>query len=216
MKQITRWFWAVLLTAVLIVGCQTSGNSYREEFESQGEWRTGSDSDVEAKIEEDVYDFLVKADDMVIWTTANQDFADGLFELDATQVGGPIDNGYGMIFRADDENGNFYVLKISGDGYVWIGRYEDGGTVMEPLVNDWWFESTAVRQGLDVTNRLKVRVEGPNMIFYVNNEEVGRVTDETLTNGDIGLLVETLGEGGVRVHFDNFLITPLQNLPPGS
>jgi hypothetical protein len=59
-------------------------------------------------------------------------------------------------------------------------------------------------------NKLRVNVEGGNMIFYVNGQEVGRVTDNTFANGDIGVLVETLGLGGVHVQFDNFTVTPIE------
>jgi hypothetical protein len=47
------------------------------------------------------------------------------------------------------------------------------------------------------------------MIFYVNETEVGRAADETLTQGDIGLVAETFAPGGLRVHFDDFSVTPL-------
>jgi len=47
------------------------------------------------------------------------------------------------------------------------------------------------------------------LIFYVNDQEVGRVTDNTFSSGDVGVLVQTLGGGGVRVLFDNLSINPL-------
>ena len=72
-----------------------------------------------------------------------------------------------------------------------------------PIVGDWWFESQAIHQGANVTNVLKVRAESGNMIFYVNNHEVGRVTENSFEKGDIGLIVGSLGEGGVHIQFDN-------------
>jgi hypothetical protein len=46
------------------------------------------------------------------------------------------------------------------------------------------------------------------MTFFVNGVEVGRTSDSRLTEGDIAVMVETLGERGVRVVFDNFKVTP--------
>ena len=69
--------------------------------------------------------------------------------------------------------------------------------------------AAAVKQGSDLTNVLKVRAEAGNLIFYVNNQEVGRVTDDSFKKGDIGLIVGSLGEGGVHIQFDNFKVTPL-------
>jgi hypothetical protein len=130
--------------------------------------------------------------------------------VEATQLEGPLDNGYGMVFRANPDTDDFYLFEVSGDGFVWIGRCSAGceGEVV-PLVGDGWVESSAVRTGLNQTNTLRAQAEGGNLIFSVNGQEVGRVSDTTLSEGDIGLLVETLGEGGVRIGFDNFTVTPL-------
>ena len=65
------------------------------------------------------------------------------------------------------------------------------------------------RQGLNVANRLTVRAEAGNLIFRVNGQEVGRVTDNTFAAGDVGLLVQTLGGAPVTVRFDNLSVRPL-------
>ena len=115
-----------------------------------------------------------------------------------------------MIFRVNDETDDFYSFQVSGDGYVWIGRYQQGGVeAAEPIIEDWRFPSDAVNQGVDQTNTLRVQAEGQNMIFFVNGTEVGRVSDASFANGDIGLMVRTLGLGGVNVEFDNFSVKAL-------
>jgi hypothetical protein len=201
----------VVLSLVLVVAACGGQQPYLETFDSPGDWRTGSDIDVEGEVKDGMFDLLVKADDMLIWTTAGEEFGDGVYEVEATQIDGPLDNGYGMLFRVDDENDDFYLFEISGDGYVWIGRYLNGGDdEITPIVSNSWFESTAVSAGLNVTNTLRVEAESANLIFYVNGQEVGRVTDDTFSQGDIGLMVRTLGAGGVRVQFDNFSVTPVE------
>ena len=202
-------WWLVAL--VVMVACNTSA-PYHETFDSAGNWRVGSDAGADGQVHDGIYDLLVKGDDLIIWTTAGEEFSNGIYQVEATPVEGPLNNGYGMLFRVNDEADDFYLFKVSGDGYVWIGRYRNGGEEeAEPLVNEWWFESLAVQQGPNVTNVLRVRAEDGNMIFYVNDQEVGRVTDNAFSRGDIGVMVETLGAGGVRVHFDNFTVTPLEN-----
>jgi hypothetical protein len=208
-----KLLFLILIAALAVVGCSTTEQlPYHETFDEPGNWRTEEDADVSGQIQNGVYDLLVKTADLFIWTTAGEDFGDGIYEVEATPVEGPLDNGYGMLFRVDDENDNFYLFQISSDGFVWIGRVRDGGRgERQAIIGNWWFESDAVRQGLDVTNRLQVRAEGANMIFYVNDREVGRVTDDAFRRGDIGLMVESFGVGGVRVHFDNFSVSPLEN-----
>ncbi|MFO7539862.1 MAG: hypothetical protein R6X32_17630 [Chloroflexota bacterium] len=213
MRKFSFLLLLVAALALTLAGCSPGEQvPYTEPFDEPGTWRIEEDADVSGQIQNGVYDLLVKTADLFIWTTAGETFGDGIYEVEATPVAGPLDNGYGMLFRIDDENDNFYLFQISSDGFVWIGRVQDGGRAeRQAIIGNWWFESDAVRQGLNVTNRLKVRAEGANMIFYVNDREVGRVTDDTFQRGDIGLMVETFGVGGVRVHFDNFSVSPLEN-----
>ena len=207
-----KFFLAIiLLSLVFLVSACGSQQPYLETFDSPGEWRTGDDIDVEGDVVDGMFDLLVKADDLLIWTTAGKEFSDGVYEVEATQIAGPLDNGYGMIFRVNDETDDFYLFEISGDGFVWIGRYLKGGDdEITPIVSNSWFESTAVNTGLNVTNTLKVEAESANLIFYVNDQEVGRVTDGTFSKGDIGLVVRTLGAGGVHIQFDNFSVNPIR------
>lgn len=202
---------SIIILSLLLLWLTACGGDkpYTETFDEPGTWRIGSDADATGQVTEGVYDMFVKADDVTIWTTAGETFSDGVYEVEATQVSGPLNNGFGMVFRLDNNKDDFYLFKISGDGYVWIGRYRNGGAEAEPLVGEWWFESPAVQRGLNQRNILRVEAEGGNLIFSVNGQEVGRVTDNAFTSGDIGLLVETLGLGDVQVQFDNFTVTPL-------
>ena len=207
-NYLARLFVFLGLTAVLITACNTT-QTYTETFDEPGSWRVERSGDVVGEIRDGVFDFTVIADELTSWTTAGKNFSDGIYTVEATQVAGPDNNAYGLLFRVDDENDNFYAFQISGDGFVWIGRYRNGGAAeAEPIVNDWWFESPVINQG-NATNKLSVRAEGQNLIFFVNDQEVGRVTDDAFSRGDIGLMVRTLGFGGVQVHFDNFTVEPL-------
>jgi len=207
-NKLARLFVFLGLTAVLITACNTA-ETYSETFDEPGSWRVENSSDVVGEVHDGIFDFTVAADELTSWTTAGENFSDGIYSVEATQVAGPDNNAYGMLFRVDDENDNFYSFQISGDGFVWIGRYRDGGAEeAEPIVNDWWFESPVINQG-NATNKLSVQAEGQNLIFFVNDQEVGRVTDDAFSSGDIGLMVRTLGVGGVQVQFDNFSVAPL-------
>jgi hypothetical protein len=197
--------------ALLLAGCRggrASGLPYTETFDDAGEWSAGEDAYSTGSVIDGVYDFTVFENDISRWAAAGVDIADGAFEVEATAVEGPLDNGFGLLFRADPEAGDFYLFKISADGYVWIGRYRDGAEDA-PIIGDHWFQSPTVLQGLNVTNTLRVQAEAGNMIFYVNDQEVGRTTDNTFDRGDVGLLVQTLGGAGVRVRFDNLSVQPL-------
>ncbi|MFN2140767.1 MAG: hypothetical protein ACK2U5_09805 [Candidatus Promineifilaceae bacterium] len=206
-----RFFILLILTTILLTlaACQGDTLPYVETFDSEGSWRTGSDTYTEGEIADGVYDFYIISDDISRWSSAGKTFGDGIYEVEATQVDGPLDDGFGMILRADPEKGDFYLFKVSGDGYVWIGRYVDG-VEEQAIVGSHWFESPAVKKGLNQTNKLRVFAESGNLIFYVNDNEVGRVTDGSFKEGDVGLFAQSLGFGGVRVQFDNLSVTALQ------
>lgn len=209
------WFFVIPLVMVLLsitCGPIGTGGAYTESFNQPGSWGLGDRNDVEGKIENGVYEMLVKSSYGIYYATAGEEFTDGIFEVKATQVDGPLNNGYGLLFRVDEETDSFYAFEISGDGYVWIGRCtnlceEESVT----LVGGDWFRSPAVQTGLQATNHLQAIVNGNRMTFFVNSVEVGRTSDTTFVSGDIAIVVETLGERGVRIVFDDFKVSPLNN-----
>jgi hypothetical protein len=184
--------------------------SYAATFDQAGSWGSDNRADVVGQVSNGVYDMEVKANYGVFYATAGESFTDGIYEVEATQISGPLNNGYGMLFRVSGDS--FYVFEISGDGFIWIGRCtnlcQDEAV---PLVGRDWFPSPAVNQGLQATNLLRLVADGGSMTFFVNGIEVGRTTDDILTQGDIAVMVETLGQRGVRVVFDNFRVASLGN-----
>jgi hypothetical protein len=208
-KQRARLLALIPVILTLVAGCSTLTGTYEETFDAPGKWVVDRTFEAETRVVDGRYEFLVTKDLGIFWSTAGENLADGIYSVEATPLDGPLDNGYGMIFRAEDDAQSFYIFEVSADGFVWIGYCLDACTEQAALIGNGWFPAEAVRQGLDVTNTLSVRAEAGNMIFYVNDVEVGRVTDNQLRRGDIGVLVETLGEGGVLVAFDNVRVSPL-------
>lgn len=200
-----------LLTASLFAACAAFAGPYSETFDEAGSWGTGEDLEAKGEVTGGRYEFLVKAELGLFWATAGENRSDGIYQVEATQLDGPLDNGYGMMFRVDPDSNSFYLFEVSGDGYAWVGVCENACEDEQALAGNGWIASDAVRQGLNATNVLRVRAEGGNMIFFVNDQEVARVTDTTLRQGDVGIMVETLGQGNVLVAFDNFTVTPLSD-----
>ena len=198
---------------MLLVLVSCSNKPFDEPFDEVGKWRAGDDGDVTGAVADGVYRMTMRIASGLFWTTADEEFGSGVYSVEMVQVAGPIDAGYGMMLRVAEDETTFYLFEISSDGFVWIGRCldecVDSAELGNPDTPAQWQQSTAVKQGLGAVNVLKVSAEAGNMIFYVNEIEVARATDNTLASGDIGLLVETLGVGGeVQVEFDNFTITP--------
>lgn len=200
----------ILVLALTSVGCSIlNSGPFDESFDSLGSWGSGSSADVEGQVNDGVYEMYVKNNHGLYLATAGEKFDDGVYELEATQLDGPLNNGYGMLFRVDETTDSFYVFEVSGDGYVWIGYCSElCETEAVALVGGDWFRSPAVKTGHHAKNQLRVVANGQQMTFFVNGVEVGRTSDSRLTEGDIAVMVEALGESGVRVAFDNFQVTP--------
>ncbi len=136
------------------------------------------------------------------WANPSQSFTDVRVEVDATKVGGPNDNDFGLICRYQDTQ-NFYSFLISSDGYYGILRVVDGssGTIgtdgMEP--------SDAILQGAS-TNKVRADCVGSTLTLYVNGKQVITTSDSTFSSGDVGLMAGTFSELGTDILFDNFLV----------
>ena len=186
-------------------------DAYSESFDSAETWMSGEGANAAGVINDGRYEMSIAGEvfDEQFWAAGDKNFADAVFEVEATALEGVMDNGYGMMIRVDTESEEFYIFKISSDGYVYIGLCTENCSNQEALVDRDWFESPSVNQGFDDTNVLRIEAEGSAMAFYVNDVEVGLVTDDTLAHGDIGLFIETFAPGGLRVAFDNFEVTPI-------
>jgi len=185
--------------------------SYSETFDNTDSWMAGEGANAAGLIKNGVYEMALAEEtfDEQFWAAGGHNFADAVFEIEATALEGAIDNGYGMMIRIDPDEENFYIFKVSSDGYVYIGLCTENCSIQQALVDRDWFESLAVNQGFDSTNVLRIIANGPEMTFFVNEIDVGQVSDVTLANGDIGIFGETFAPGGLRVAFDNFNVTPL-------
>lgn len=206
------WFFPLLLALVLVAcgggggGTGGEGGAFRDNFDAPGAWRTISDPEVEIAYAAGGLSIEVKVLDRAAWTIAGRKFKDGGVSVDATPVGGPDDNAYGLVVRHVDDR-SFFRFEVSGDGFFAV-QAPRGPLAWEFLVD--WTESAAIRKGR-ATNRLKVECRGATMIFYVNGVELTRVQDDRYREGDVGLIAGTFyTKAGTHVLFDNFEIEPLK------
>ncbi len=131
-------------------------------------------------------------------------FGDLALEVDVAQRSGPADSSYGVIFRMQDGQ-QFYRFDITGNGLYVIERHNSDGTWTR-LVPDWT-PTTALNQGLNVVNRLKVIAAGPDLTFYANDVLLTQLSDATFNSGGIALDAGTFGGGNLQVSFDNLAVT---------
>lgn len=162
-------------------------------------------------------------------------FADFDLRAEAAPVEGPLDNGYGVIFRLRDRGNtnlnddSYFWFMISSDGYYQVVRVLDG---QQKIISDW-IPSPAIRGGLGVSNWLRVVASGDQFRFYINdqpaalclpdnpdgtstyNERLGgcvggqmadALTDNSTPFGRLGVIVHAFSQPGVTVDFDHVIV----------
>ncbi|NWF68674.1 MAG: hypothetical protein HXY40_06290 [Chloroflexi bacterium] len=161
------------------------------------------------------------------YSEAEPFFADFDVRVEATPISGPLDNAYGLIFRLADRN-SYYLFLVSSDGYYRVSRRVGG---VERVLSNW-IRAPFVRDGLEVTNTLRVVARGSTFHFYINdtlaplcipndaNAEStyylgqcqdgtmqDRLTDSSISSGQIGVIAQRFDEDdSVIVDFDNLLV----------
>ncbi|NKQ36510.1 MAG: DUF1080 domain-containing protein [Chloroflexi bacterium] len=137
-------------------------------------------------------------------TLADYTFDDFALEVDGRQISGDLGNTYGVLFRLQDPS-RFYRFEINGNGQYMLERRNGDGSWTR-FVDDWT-ETTAVKQGISVVNRLKVEANGPSIAVYVNDQLVQEITDSAYLRGNIALDAGTFIQPHTKVAFDNVVVS---------
>ena len=176
-----------------------------EDSEFTNSCNTESTTEVDRFVENGQFNLIVKSAKYIGWSECTKvEFSDVIIEADATQVGGPDNNMYGVLFRYGLDDDEFYVFAISGDGYYVLTI--DGAEHTEPELLVDWTESSVVNKG-QLTNHLKVVAIGGTIQYYVNGQLLGEAQNDRLTTGTVGFFAGSNEEGGVHVSFDNLKIS---------
>ncbi len=177
----------------------------------------------------------IGAEDSGAYSVAIPHFTDFDLRVDAETLDGPVDNGYGVVFRLQNqdntsvEDDSYYLFLISGDGYYQVSRAILGKV---KILSDW-IDSDAIHQGVGGLNQLRVVAKGDQFHFWINDQSVklcipddpngistysdgtcvkgsmvDALTDDTIANGQIGVSAQSTDTGGAGVvaGFDHLVV----------
>lgn len=111
------------------------------------------------------------------YSEVRQYFGDFDLRVEARAVGGPLNNGYGVIFRLQDKGNesfaddSYYLFLVSSDGYYQVRRVVDGNDRELSA----WIPSDLVNIGVGpdaASNWLRVIAQGDQFRFFVNGQPV--------------------------------------------
>lgn len=206
----------LLWTLFLLAACQSAtgsdecndgGTLLTDDFSGEQNcgWTLYSQGGATVNIDEGVLNLSTSQPGQVWWTNPGRKFDDAIITVQARQLSGPNDNAYGVICRYQDEK-NFYIFLVSGDGYYAIGKFQSGQSQIIYLSGDGQYQpSDVINQGV-ATNQLRVGCVGNELSLMVNGLPLVTVTDPTFVIGDVGVAASTFQPGTAGIAFDNFQV----------
>ena len=120
-------------------------------------------------------------------------------EVKKKWITGINNNGYGIDFASDYSAGNFYSFIISSNGYYRIHHVKKGGKWTN-LID--WTKTDGINQG-SVPNILKIQKSGNEIIFFVNDDLVKKMSWDDGYGTSFGFRVF----GAQTIQFDDFRIS---------
>ena len=177
---------------------------FQDDFSSPDDtWVRLRDEEGITDYDQDGYRIRVDLENWFFWVNPGLTFDDVSIQVEATKLGGPDENEFGVICRYVDEN-NFYFFSITSDGFYGITRVVGDDYELIGMQN--LRPSNAINTG-SAANRLRAECQGNTLRFYVNDMLLAEVQDDNLTAGDIGLIAGTYDQPGVDILFDNLIVT---------
>ena len=135
-------------------------------------------------------------------STTNLNYTNSIINVETQKITGARETQFGLVCRVQDKF-NFYAFVISADGYAGIVRVVDG--VKELIGSSQFFRVEGILLD-DGINQISASCVDDSFQLDVNGETIVTAQDTTISNGDIGLFVETFETAEAAVVFNDFVI----------
>jgi hypothetical protein len=187
--------------------CNAGGTLFADDFNGEQEcgWVEYNRGGAVVALEDGSLNISTSSPGEIWWTNPERNFDDVIINVEASQTGGVEDNAYGVICRYQNEQ-NYYLFLISGDGYYAIGKYSGTDVPVTYLTPDGQYQfSELINQGI-ASNDIQASCIGNQLSLAVNGQPLLTVTDNDFSSGDIGLAASTMQQGSVEISFDNLRV----------
>ena len=208
MKLILAFFVVSILTAcqsnmVAEMVTQPGQVLYYDDFSDRTSGWTQTTSEYgRLEYANNAYRMQVLAPGYDLRAVSGQIFRDVQLEVDATRLGGPINNRFGLICRFQDMS-NYYFFIITSDGYYAIGKLKNGSVSL--LGQNMMAYSSAILVGSRL-NHLRLDCIGNSLTGYINDQATAITSDADFSSGDAGLITGAFDQSGVDLSFYNFMV----------
>jgi pectate lyase len=221
-----KWMAAFLILTLVSLACSLtpstpSGNAtsapaqqttptlsllFHDDFsDPQSGWGTNSDQNGTANYAREGYEIHITTTSLYMWANPGKGFQNDVrIEVDATKVGGPDDNAFGVLCRYQDSD-NFYKLYITSDGYAGILKEQKSSPTVISSADGKLQPVKGINQG-NLTNHVRADCIGTTLTLYANGTQVATASDSTFQGGDVGLVAAAYDTAGTDILFKNFYV----------
>jgi hypothetical protein len=205
----------VLVIAALACSSGGGGNAtprpvFQDDFSRENnDWSTGEDETALLAYRNGAYVFEIYEGDWLIWgNPRDESYSNVRVEVEARNTGEALDPTFGIICNyADDQN--FHFMGIGADGYYAIVRHENGESTVLTDSDNMWLQSDDIEINADVYNLTAECAGNGDLRLLVDGDLIAETSDDTLTEGNVGLFAFSFEEAPVEVQFDNLEVNQL-------
>jgi hypothetical protein len=215
-RMLKKKFLLILFIPILLAACgyrQITADTFpwisdeeilfRDDFSHQsGGWNTFEDNLSYSGYFQGGFRLKTDVANYQIWSVPGLNFKDAQIFVQAEKIGGNDNNLFGLLCRFQDDS-NYYAFVISSDGY--FGIYEKLYGELELIDQRHMDFSPEIKRGAAI-NDIQAVCQGKNLVLSVNDVLLLQVQDDSITYGDVGLIVGNLSDGGVDILFDHFIV----------
>ena len=198
------------LLGLMLAGCSAwsmpQGDVFfQDDFSNSfSGWDRVKGSDGVTDYTEGAYRIFSATSNYYMWATPGRKFPNDVrIEVDVTKKAGPDPDVFGVLCRYQNEK-NFYILIISGDGQAGIAKQSAAGDLVM-LSGESLKSNPGIRPG-PADNHLRADCSGTSLSLYVNEILAATATDAEFSGGDAGLWLGSYDLPGSDLFFDNFIV----------
>jgi tRNA A-37 threonylcarbamoyl transferase component Bud32 len=182
-----------------------------DDFSDTTIWGTLTDSDNSVEYQGEALRMQIFQQNWFVWSTPGGDTYSNIhMEITVTNNDGESTTSYGLICNKQGDISSYYYLAMASDGEYVIGRIIDGADDAFLTNDNKWAYSDLIETDLS-TYRIGADCGNGAFTLYVNDQQIASVTDDTFTEGGVGIFAWSgANVSTADVTFDDFIITSLK------
>lgn len=218
MRNQYRLLLPIMALAMASLGCSVlsslpgSGSVLEDDFSKEGNWGTSTDSSSSIEYSDGGLQMKLFTNNYFVWSTPNTEkYQNVHVEVTVKNNNTPATTAFGIVCNQQQPlNDLYYYLVMTPAGEYAIAETSLTQNDVFLTNNDKWAQSDLISANAP-SYRLGADCGNGTLTFYVDGKQVASVTDDTYTDGSVGLLTWSGEEASsADITFDDFVVTKLK------